>query len=93
MFQQGELYIIKDADGSFLAKYESSDGDFVQFIDAIHIDEGKYTHFLKTGALISKDLKGAFAFKTDFWVRSNYIRRIIKIRLEQNNLKVVKESE
>lgn len=93
MFVKSELYIIKDADGAFLAKYENSDGDFLQFVDAIHIDEGKYVHFLKTGALVSKDLKGAFAFKTDFWVRSNYIRRIIKIRLEQNNLKVVKEGE
>lgn len=82
MFKQGELYIVQTTKQNFIGVFAGINEvakPFLQFLNVTMVDDGKHTHFLKTGKLVNSDFKNAYAFKGGFWIRDNWIVSAIHV--------------
>lgn len=82
MFRKDEIYIIQTSRHFFVATFAGLNETavpFLQFVNVMLLDEGKYTHFLKTGQLIQKDFKGTYTFNGGFWIHERWIMSAIHV--------------
>lgn len=91
LFKSGSLYILETSRRYYLAHFGGYCPPYVAFNNVTVVDEGKHTHFLKTGELTSKDLKGAFAWKAGFWINERWIMQAIEVGVTAPKVKLVKD--
>jgi hypothetical protein len=86
LFKKDEIYLVQTTKHHFLGRFAGQNDTaipFIQFAGVTFVDEGKYTHFLKTGKMNNGDLKGAFSFGAGFWVRENWIMSVIQVGIDK----------
>lgn len=87
MFKKDHVYIIETTRRFYIAKFSGPNEvaePFLNFHDVVALDEGKYKHFVKTGAIKSGDLKGAYSFTSGFWIQRRYIMQAIEVGVVPN---------
>ena len=82
--------MIETARRHYLARFGGSNQSaepFLNFKGAVVLDEGKHTHFMKTGTLTEKDLKGAYSFAAGLWIHERWIIQAIEIATPESGEK------
>lgn len=94
IFEKEKLYVVETVRRTYLARYSGYDAPFILLEGAIVLDDGKYLHFLKTGTLTQKDLKGAYSFGSGFSTHERFIMNVIEIGVKPTaSLEVVKSEQ